>query len=171
MRAVKHRLACLLLLALAASAGPLVAQRLGPARFAPSLDAPGHAPRTAALDSRAPSNARAPDGEGVDVPKLALAGILGGLAGMMVGAHVGNGFGNWINGLVAGEGIGTAVGVHLANDRQGPLVAELALSVGVATLGLRATARGGGGAILLAIPVAQIASAIALEQHAKDDDP
>jgi len=100
-----------------------------------------------------------------------MGGIVGGTAGLFAGALVGHRFEGslredcfWaaLYGALVGESIGTALGVHLANDREGPVLAEMALSLGIGVPGLR-TAAYGSGAILLAIPVTQIASAIALE--------
>jgi hypothetical protein len=164
------RVACLLFVALVAGPGRLPAQRLVPSRFEPT---PAPAARaSAALESSATPMARSPKGESVDIPKLALGGVIGGVAGMFAGAIVGNGFQRShcedcyegaLYGVLIGECIGTALGVHLANGREGPALAEIALSLGIGALGLRAAARGSG-AILLAIPLSQIASAIALEQ-------
>jgi hypothetical protein len=167
------RVACLLLVALFAGSGRLQAQRLVSGRFAPAPAPAAHATATTALSSRPRRAAGSVDSGSVDVPKLALGGVIGGTAGMFAGAIVGHRFESspcedcfWaaLYGALVGESIGSALGVHLANDRRGPALAEMALSLGIGTVGLAAAARGNSGAILLAIPVTQIASAIALER-------
>src|SRR5690348_17149688 len=167
------RITSLLLVTVIATPPVLPAQRLAPSGFAPvplpTTDTRAH--QTAAFGSRVSTAARSLDDESVDVPKLALAGVLGGFAGIVLGGQLGyRAFGDPFTGVFVGEGIGTAMGVHLANERRGPALAEIALSVGLGVLGGAAANRGNNGAFLLAVPLVQIASAISMEQRAEDED-
>jgi hypothetical protein len=110
-------------------------------------------------------------------------GTLGSVGGAALGAWIGAGtangckgdfcnLGSAIVGLLVGESVGVAVGTHLGSRSQS--VAKLALttasSLGIAFGGafLAATVSqsgGGAGTVLIAIPVLQIATALAIEAH------
>jgi hypothetical protein len=157
----------LLLLLVVASAARLPAQRLAVSQF-PSAHA------SLALDAD-PAPARDPiPPEGVDVPKLVLGGVLGGTAGLFAGAVVGHRFDaapcedcieGALYGAFVGEAVGAALGVHLANGGRGDVLPMLGVSVGIAALGF-GLAAADHAQFLIAVPIAQIASAIGLEAHA-----
>jgi hypothetical protein len=75
-------------------------------------------------------------------------------------------------GALVGESLAIPLGVHLADRRQGNAGIALATSVAIGALGLGAAAATDEWRLLLAIPVAQIATSIMIERHtARDLDP
>jgi len=157
----------LLLLLVVASAARLPAQRLAVSQF------PSAHPSLALDADPAPARDPVPP-KGVDVPKLVLGGVLGGTAGLFAGALVGHRFDTApcedciegaFYGALVGEAVGAALGVHLANGGRGHVLPILGVSVGIAALGY-GLAAADHGQFMIAVPIAQIASAIGIEAHA-----
>jgi hypothetical protein len=72
--------------------------------------------------------------------------------------------GGLLYGAVAGGSAALPVGVHLANGRRGRLGPSLLASLALGGAGLGAAALTNEYGILLAVPVAQLVSAIAIER-------
>jgi len=156
----------LLLLLVVTSAARLPAQRLAVSQF------PSAHPSLALDADPAPARDPVPP-KGVDVPKLVLGGVLGGTAGLFAGALVGHRFDTApcedciegaFYGALVGEAVGAALGVHLANGGRGNVLPILGVSVGIAALGY-GLAAADHGQFMIAVPIAQIASAIGIEAH------
>ena len=117
-----------------------------------------------------------------DLPQLVMGGILGGAAGLAAGAMVGRQIGDegcedcWADevfwGAVVGASVGLATGVHLANGRRGSLANAALASLVIGAGGLLAAGLADGPALLLAIPIFQIAGAITIEREGRpEQDP
>jgi hypothetical protein len=119
-------------------------------------------------------------GEG-EPSTLALAGggLLGGAAGFFGGGFLGaviacdqddaadEGFcaiGGFVVGASIGESALIPLGVHVANGRRGSYGLSLLASAAIAGVGLAAAIPQGEGAWLIPVPLAQIASSIAIER-------
>jgi hypothetical protein len=172
------RLAVLLFTALAVAptvaAPPLSAQRLERSPFA-SLEA-GRAPPPPAA-RLTPSVARP---SGSDPAGMVLGGLLLGAGGLFAGALVGDRFQSFpcedciegaFYGALVGESLAIPLGVHLGNGRRGHAGAELAASLGIGALGVGAAALTDEWTLILAVPIAQIVSAIAIERRTARLDP
>jgi hypothetical protein len=159
-----HRAIPILAALLAASAGGVQAQRLPPPLFRVDREGGASAPvvaRVAGTPSRSPFI-------------LGLGGIAGAAVGVMAGGWVGGkaregvcedcALGGLLYGAVAGESAALPVGVHLANGRRGRLGPSLLASLALGGAGLGAAALTNEYGILLAVPVAQLVSAIAIER-------
>jgi hypothetical protein len=148
------------------------AQRLAPAYLrdtVPSWTPPGAAYRDTAAT-------RHPDAGG-----MVVAGVTAGAVGLFAGAYAGGalGGGNRICGddpcglegalwgAVLGESVVLPLGVHLAGGRRGNYGTELVTSVVIATGGVLLAYASGSGIPLLAVPIAQLASGIAIEARAR----
>lgn len=187
---VKHFHVAAVLAAVSACAIPLSAQ---PApRISTQLEsvavpvaetalATGSAPDAAARVSAALAADTAATGAQVVVGAL-----MGGAAGMVAGAYTGMkleqafarrcyasemcGLRGWLLGGFAGGSAGMAAGAHLLNGANGNLPAGMAatLGVGVGTLliagALSSQMEAGAGAVLLAVPVAQVFTAVSVER-------
>ena len=138
-----------------------------------------------ALQTAPPPTARVNESfTDVQTGRLYAGAVLGGLSGLAVGGAAGfaaagcdqsdEDFGlcliPWIGGGGAiGGAIGVPLGVHLANHRQGRVMPAIAASLGIAALGIVATAGAdneGAGVVILgaAVPLAQIISAVEIER-------
>ena len=69
-----------------------------------------------------------------------------------------------IYGLVAGASSGIPLGVHFTNGRRGKLLPSLLASLAIGGAGLGAAIAAAEPAVMLAVPVLQLASAIAIER-------
>ncbi len=114
-------------------------------------------------------------------PVLAMGGAAVGVVGMIAGAYTGAaieaigecsewcGFGGAILGGIVGESIGVPLGVHLLNGARGKLVPSALASLAISTGGLLLFAvlgdTGAEPALLWSIPIAQIATSIAIERR------
>ncbi|MBA3658187.1 MAG: hypothetical protein H0W67_01160 [Gemmatimonadales bacterium] len=109
-----------------------------------------------------------------DPVTLALGGILVGGAGMVAGAAIGAqlredhcedcGLAGLIYGGILGELATVPLGVHLANRRQGSYSLGLLSSLAVTGAGLAIAAGADRTEVLLAVPVLQIITAVAVER-------
>jgi hypothetical protein len=105
---------------------------------------------------------------------LALGGVLAGTAGVFGGAWIGNELTKdacedcFLEGLVYGGVAGGSallpLGVHLANGRRGNYGASLLSSLGIGAAGLAVAFASNEGAVMLAVPVLQLVSSIAIER-------
>lgn len=110
---------------------------------------------------------------------LAGGGLLGGAAGFFGGGFLGaviacdqddaadEGFcaiGGFVVGASIGESALIPLGVHLANGRRGNYGLSLLASAAIAGVGLAVAIPQGEGAWLIPVPIAQIASSIAIER-------
>jgi len=147
---------------LAVSARAAQAQRIPPPLF--PVDREAGAP---ALARVAETPARSPF-------ILGLGGIAGGAVGVMAGGWVGGkaregvcedcALSGLLYGAVAGGSAALPVGVHLANGRRGRLGPSLLASLALGGAGLGAAALTNEYGILVAVPVAQLVSAIVIER-------
>lgn len=174
MRFAAQLLTVLALAPSVAAPPSLAAQRLEPSPF-PTLD-PGQAPWTppARLTSTAPRPSDSNTGG------MVLGGLLLGAGGLFAGALVGDRFQSFpcedciegaFYGALAGESLAIPLGVHLANRRQGSVGAALAASFAIGALGVGAATVTGDWTLMLAVPIAQIASSIAIERRTARPDP
>lgn len=126
------------------------------------------------------SSIRAEAEEGRPVPALAAAGLVGGAVGAVAGGYLaallasgdhGDDL-DFLSGMVAGAAIGEGLllplGVHLANRRAGSYPTSALVSLGLTAAGLLALEAvhydpPGAPVVLVAIPLAQIATSIAIE--------
>jgi hypothetical protein len=150
--------------------GTLPAQRLDGSPF-PSIDQAQQAVPQQAIEVRAPR----PTDTGRLIGGGLLAGATGGLAGMYSGALltanacedcaiIGG-----IYGLAAGVSGGIPLGVHLSNGGRGKLVPSLLASVAIGGAGLGLAIAADEPAVLLAVPVLQLAAAIGIERRTGRD--
>jgi hypothetical protein len=169
----------------------MAAQQLAPPAFAPfeatlhlSLAAPLARPaggrRLAATSAgyraadqrlRAGGPASAPEPDAI---ALAFAGPLGGTAGLFAGAVVGDYFQSTpcedcylaaFAGAVLGESLGIPLAVHLADGRRGRPAPGMVASLAIAAGGLVIAGQLRRAEFLLVVPVLQIATVVASEQH------
>jgi hypothetical protein len=121
--------------------------------------------------------------------QLYFAGFLGAVVGFGLGMAAGYGlemttsssctdycgFGGGLIGMVLGESLGLALGTHLTNDRQGPLLETSTASLGIAVVGLllatHIDAPSVRTPVLLAIPVTQLLTITGLEYRAQKRTP
>lgn len=109
--------------------------------------------------------------------RLVLGGVAGAGVGLMAGMYLGAAldqrdddckdmcFGpGMLLGALGGEALGMALGVHLANGRQGNLGKNFLASAAILTAGVLATHESGG--LIVAVPVGQLAGTIAVERSA-----
>jgi hypothetical protein len=152
------------------AAGTLPAQRLERSPF-PSLDKSQEAVPREAIEVRAPR----PTDTGWLIGGGLLAGATGGLAGMYSGALltasscedcaiIGG-----IYGLAAGVSSGIPLGVHFSNGGRGRLVPSLLASLAIGGAGLGLAIAADEPAVLLAVPVLQLAAAIGIERRTGRD--
>jgi hypothetical protein len=109
---------------------------------------------------------------------LALSGVLAGTAGTFGGAWIGNEITRdacedcflegVIYGGVAGGSALLPLGVHLANGHRGNYGASLLASLGIGAAGLAVAGASQEGAVMLAVPVLQLISSIAIERATAD---
>jgi hypothetical protein len=109
-------------------------------------------------------------------------GTLGSVGGAALGAWIGAGtangckgescnLGSAIVGLLVGESVGVAVGTHLGSRSQSDArmalttLSSLGIAFGGALLAVGVSQSGGAGTVLVAIPLLQIATALAIEAH------
>jgi hypothetical protein len=158
------------LLAAASSivAPSLAAQRLEHRAF-PTFDA-RRAPSTPAARS-IPTTPRTPE---PNTGGMVLGGLLLGAGGLFAGALLGDRFQRYpcedciegaFYGALVGESLAIPLGVHLGDRRQGNAGTALAASLAIGALGLGAAAATDEWRLLLAIPVAQLASSMVIERH------
>lgn len=143
---------------------------------------PRRTPSLTEAAAPAPAVAEAPERVTAAVPerrhgtaKLAVAGAAGAGIGFMAGGYLGAAldgrdedcidmcFGpGLILGALGGEALGMALGVHLANGRQGSLAKNALVSAAILTAGIYATHESGG--LVLAVPVGQLVGTVAMER-------
>jgi hypothetical protein len=145
----------------------LAAQRLESHPF-PTFDArrtPPPVARTIVTVARSPD----PNTAG-----MLFGGLLLGAGGLFAGALLGDRMQAYpcedciegaFYGALVGESLAIPLGVHLGDRRRGNAGTALAASLGIGALGLGAAAVTDEWRLLLVIPVAQIASSIAIERH------
>ncbi|MEP6689361.1 MAG: hypothetical protein ABJC36_13505 [Gemmatimonadales bacterium] len=159
----------LILILLAAPGQALPAQRIPSNPFPRAEFAPANQPLTQATLSAASG--------GGDEAKLVFAGVLGAVAGFAIGAvsFQSRSCGEedcWVPAFyaaMAGESLGVPVAVHLANGRRGRPGRALLASLAIGGGGLGVAMLCNEPRLLLAIPVGQIASAIAIERSTVRD--
>jgi hypothetical protein len=147
----------------------LPAQRIPANPFPRAEFAPTSQPLT-----RATLGAASGDGDGA---KLVFAGAIGAVAGFVVGAVAlqSRSCGEldcWVPAFyaaMAGESLGVPVAVHLANGRQGRSRPALLASLAIGAGGLGVAMLCHDPRLLLAIPIGQIASSVAIEQSTARD--
>lgn len=146
----------------------LAAQHLEHRPF-PTFDA-GRAPTTDAARS-IPTMARTPD---TNTGGMVFGGLLLGAGGLVAGALLGNQLQRYpcedciegaFYGALVGESLAIPLGVHLGDRGHGNAGTALAASLGIGALGLGAAAATHEWSLLLAIPVAQLVTSIAIERH------
>jgi hypothetical protein len=158
---------------------PVAAQQLTPAPFArydPVLPVSGlvadklaepSATRRSVRDFQATT-------DGPDTGALVLAGLVGGAAGLFGGAVVGGRlqrspcedcFEGALAGAVLGESLAIPLAVHFVDRRRGQPLPGMVSSLAIAAGGIFLAAELRQGPVLLAIPVVQLAAAIASERH------
>jgi hypothetical protein len=149
------------------------AQRLPPAYLRDTTTSPD--PRDG---GRRDTAARAP----APVGGMIVGGLAGGTIGFFAGGYAGFALdgGNRVCGddpcgvegalwgVVLGESVVLPLGVHIANGRRGNYGTELLTSVGIAVGGVMLAAASDSGIPLLLVPIAQIASGIAIEKRVPD---
>lgn len=114
---------------------------------------------------------------GGDEAKLAFAGAIGAVVGLTIGAvalrsRSCDELDCWVPAFyaaMAGESLGVPVAVHLANGRRGRSGGAILASLAIGAGGLGAAILCDEPALLLAIPVGQIASAVAIERSTARD--
>lgn len=156
-------------LLLAVPGHALGAQRIPPNPFPRAELAPATPLRTQAAMGVASG--------GGDEAKLAFAGAIGAVAGLVVGAVSFRSrscdeldcWGPAFYAAMAGESLGVPVAVHLANGRRGRSGGAILTSLAIGAGGLGAAILCDEPALLLAIPVGQIASAVAIERSTARD--
>ena len=150
----------------------LQAQRLAPSQF-PTLDSiPAGRGVSAAAVAVRPNR---------DPVLLALGGVLGGAAGLLGGALVGArltehdcedcGFVGLIYGGVIGASSGIPLGVHATNGGRGRLLPSLLSSLAIGGVGFGLAAMADRSEIIVALPVAQLITAIAIERSTSRTGP
>ncbi len=136
------------------------------------------------LEHRFPASSARPtlQQKPASIPGMAAGGLVAGALGFVAFGLAGAVFNEsktqasdplvaW-SGFVVGAAVGTTVmlplGVHLVNRRQGNYGLELLAAIGIAAVGIGATAAAEEMAIVFlpAIPVAQLVTAIAIERSA-----
>lgn len=161
--------ATMLILLFASVPGAAPAQRIPPSPFPRIEISPAtHLSTNAAMG---------PASGGGDEAKLAFAGVLGAVAGLTIGAvalrsHSCGELDCWVPAFyaaMAGESLGVPVAVHLANGRRGRSGGAILASLAIGAGGLGAAILCDEPALLLAIPVGQIASAVAIERSTARD--
>jgi hypothetical protein len=165
------RLCTLLLLVPLVSPPSLEAQRLAPPGFA-SLDELSVETRAMPYRSTVPTG----DPDDPDSGTLIFGGLLGGIGGMFVGAAFGASLGGepcdycglveGLYGAAMGFGLGASTGVHFGNQRQGSFGRSVLITMAIGAAGTLAAIETDKAELLLAIPIAQIASAISIERQA-----
>jgi hypothetical protein len=169
------RLSTLLLFISLAWPPSLEAQRLSPSVFASSDQLP--------FETRAaPYRSMAPAGEpdDPDSGSLIFGGLMGGIGGAFVGAMFGASLGGepcetcglveGLYGAAMGFGLGASTGVHFGNQRQGSFGTSVLVTMAIGAAGTLAAIQTDKAELLLAIPIAQIASAISIERRALQAD-
>lgn len=154
----------ILTLVLVLAAGTAHAQRQVAPMFRTLTDSPSAASvRTAA----------AVPGETRHVAVLALGGVLGGAAGAFAGGIIGAkaadtcedcALEGLVYGLVAGGSAALPLGIHLANRRRGNYGLSLLASLAIGAAGFGATLASHEGGVMIAVPVLQLVSSIAIER-------
>jgi hypothetical protein len=160
-----HRAILSLVLLLGVPASSMCAQRLANPVFSNlAAAAPGSAPAAPGI----------PAGKQTSPGVMALGGILGGAAGALAGGIIGAkaadtcedcALEGLLYGFVAGGSTALPLGVHLANHRRGNYGLSLLASLAIGAVGFGTTlATHGDGRILIAVPVLQLVSSIAVER-------
>lgn len=133
-----------------------------------------------AISASLPAGSARAEQESGSIPAMVGAGLAGGavgaVAGFYLGALMADGDGgdlDFLSGAVAGAAVGEGLllpyGVHLANRGGGSYLTSALVSLGLAAAGLLALEAvhydpPGAPIVLVAVPVAQIAAAIAIER-------
>ena len=163
------RLPVILLLGLLASPRSAVAQRIAPPAF-PSLDTPSAEAPGLANRQLVPRS----DDEYSSTSTLGFGGLLGAVGGFWAGGYLGSqfrsspcedcGLEGARYGAARGVGLGASTGVHLANHRRGSFGKSALVTLAIGVAGTVAAVEADRWEILLAIPIAQVASAVAIER-------
>lgn len=164
-----------ILLVLLALPPAVSAQRLRAPAF-PRLEMAAAAPAPPPLPG---TGARSSDDGEADTGTLVIGGLLGGLGGLYAGALLGANLGGQncedcglaeaFYGAAIGSALGIAGGVHLANGRQGSFGHSALATLAIAGGGILAATTTGEAAILLAVPIGQIAAAVGIERRLQVD--
>jgi hypothetical protein len=151
---------------------PAAAQRLVPPAF-PSLEAAAFSSSPATHRWAVPSDDEEPASDG----ELIVGSLLGGLGTFWLGAYLGSrfhgtpcedcGLEEGLYGAALGFGLGAATGAHFANDREGRFGPSALAGMAIGAAGVLAAIETDTWEILLAIPIAQIASAVMIERRAR----
>lgn len=149
-----------LLIAFAFRSPSLVAQQLPAPLFARAVPRAPHEDRPA---------------DDFESGKAAGAGVVGTISGLVAGAIIGHQFDMrpcefciefGLLGAFVGASVGSPLAVHLSNDRRGRLGPAVLTSFAIGIVGgFGGAAALHDGRVLLAVPVLQIASAIAIERR------
>jgi hypothetical protein len=158
-----------LTLLLGLPAGAVHAQRLADPVFA----------NLAASPAPAPAPPVTPAGKQASLGVMALGGVLGGAAGAFAGGIIGAkaadtcedcALEGLIYGFVGGGSAALPLGVHLANHRRGNYGLSLLASLAIGAVGFGTTlATHGDGRLMIAVPVLQLVSSIAIERTTAED--
>jgi hypothetical protein len=158
------RFPILLLSSVLSGPATVMAQQLPPRVLPAAVDLPIAAP----LQASRPLVPNTPN----DPLRMALGGVLAGAGGALAGGAIGARLTDTCEdcaleglayGLVAGWSTAAPLGVHLANGRKGNYGEALFASLAVGAAGFGATLATGEGAIMIAVPVMQLVSSIAIE--------
>ncbi|HEU5039325.1 MAG TPA: hypothetical protein VFT84_00790 [Gemmatimonadales bacterium] len=152
----------------------VMAQRLSQPIF-PTVDlAAAAAEPYRPLVARTPSDAGLEDDD-ADAATLVFAGLLGGIGGLYAGALLGASLGGddceecgleeAFYGAAAGGALGISGGVHLANRGRGSFGTSALATLAIAGGGILAARATEEAAFLLAVPIGQIAAAVAIERR------
>ncbi|HEU4464821.1 MAG TPA: hypothetical protein VFS53_07245 [Gemmatimonadota bacterium] len=161
------------LLAVAIAWSPAGAQELAPSELRLAWASPPSAEWPAA-ESRSVAESRS-------APVLTLGGLAGGAVGLVGGFYVGavlasdddgddlDVLSGGVAGATIGEGLLVPLGVHIANGGRGSYTTSALASLGIAAAGLLALQAvhydpPGAPIVLVAVPVAQILTSIAIER-------
>jgi hypothetical protein len=161
------RVPLVLALALLVPPRSAAAQRLAPPLF-PSIEVPGI---ETGLESRGSGGLR---GEEASEGSVIFGSIIGGLGAMCVGAVVGSrladtpcedcGLIEGLYGAAIGFGLGASGGAHLANHEEGPFGKSALTTMAIGAAGVFTAAATEQWEILLAVPIVQVAGAVAIER-------
>ena len=161
----------LLLLVLLAMPSTAEGQRLAPPVFAPAAPV---VPRLAMAATAVPRIRERPEPTTGDV---ILGSLLGGIGTCWLPAYVASrfhatpcedcGLEEGIYGGAMGFGLGASVGAHLANRRQRSFLTSALLTTAIGAAGALAALESDQAELLLAVPIAQVATAVAIERRGR----
>ena len=127
---------------------------------------------TPSSDLRAARVSRADVDDTTDEGDLVIGSLMGGIGTFWLTAYLASqlhgtpcedcGLEEGLYGAAIGFGLGSAIGAHLANHGEGPLGKSALIGMAIGTVGSFAAIESNRWEVLLAIPVAQIISAVAI---------